>query len=248
MRRIFGIGIVIVATGCGSGTEVTVADMLVTLGALPAGVAGNADSAYIRVRSDALNVTEVSRLGLAATTSATFSVALGTDYQVEVVTLANGTPNIAFGGGMVAGVTVGEGGASTTVPIEWWTATVLELADTVITDAVTTVRVLLSSLNMREATDFAPVGINSFLTPAPTADDYFAGEVASRFFSTFPADTILWNITIPTTSVPTELWLHARWSNASGGWGVGFAFDIAVPTLAAGDTLWWRPVVLPTPN
>jgi hypothetical protein len=247
MRRIGGV-LLAAGTlfGCGSGTGTgTQGDLTINLGTLPAVVAANADSAFIRVRNTTLGVNEVRRVGLQSS-SVTVTVTGGTGYEVSVVTLISGTLNFAIGGGMVENVTVeAEGSASTTVPIEQWTADPAEIPANFTAGQMAFVTAKLNGSRIREITDAAPVGMNLIFSPAPTADDYF--QMEDRFFAPTPGDSVVFNITVPSTTSPTELWLHIRWSasTTSANWTTGFPFEISLPTIALGDTLWWSPVAVP---
>ena len=245
MRRIGGVLLAAVTLfGCGSGTDSgTTGDLTVNLGTLPAIVAANADSAFVRVRNTALGVNEVRRVGLQAS-SVTVTVTEGTGYDVSAVTLISGTPSFAIGGGMVENVTVeADSAASTTVPIEYWTADPIEIPASFTSNQVVSISAMLNGSRIREITDGAPVGVNLIFTPPPTVDGYF--QVEDRFFTPSPGDSVVFSITVPSTTTPTELWMHIRWSasTTSANWTTGFPFQISLPTLALGDTLWWSPVV-----
>jgi len=248
MRRIGGL-LLAAGTlfGCGSGTGTgTQGDLTVNLGTLPAVVAANADSAFIRVRNTTLGVNEVRRVGLQSS-SATVTVAAGTGYEVSAVTLISGSVNFAIGGGMVENVIVeAEGTASTTIPIEQWTADPVEVPASFTADQMVFISAKLNGSRIREITDGAPVGVNLIFSPPPIVDDYFQGGVDDRFFTPSPGDSVVFGITVPSTTIPTELWMHIRWSasTTSANWTTGFPFEISLPTIALGDTLWWSPVVV----
>jgi len=245
MRRIGGV-LLAAGTlfGCGSGTNVgTQGDLTVNLGTLPAVLAANADSAFIRVRNTTLGVNEVRRVGLQSS-SVTVTVTAGTGYEVSVVTLISGSLNFAIGGGMVEDVTVeAEGTASTTVPIEHWTADPAEIPASFTADVVVFISAKLNGSRIRGITDGAPVGVNLIFSPPPTVDGYF--QMVGRCFTPSPGDSVVFSITVPSTTTPTELWMHIRSSasTTSANWTTGFPFEISLPTLALGDTLWWSPVV-----
>ena len=232
--------------GCGSSTNTgTTGDLTVTLGTLPAAVGANADSAFVRVRNTALGVNEVRRVGLASS-AVTVTVTAGDGYEVSAVTLISGATNFAIGGGMVAGVTVeADGMAATTVPIDHWTADPVEIPAGLVANQVAAVSAMLNGSQIRAITDGAPVGINLIFAPPPTSDDYFQGGVDDRFFTPSAGDSVPFNITVPATGIPTEMWMQVRWSasNTNTNWTTGFPFDISLPTIAVGDTLWWIPVV-----
>lgn len=237
-----------VFAGCSSGTDGNQGDLTVNLGALPAAISSNADSAFVRVRSNALGVNEVRRIGLPGTSSVTLTVGAGTDYQVSVATLVTGpTTKFAIGGGVVEDVTVEAGGTmATTVPIVVWTADVYEVPDTFRVGGISTVRVALGGGGIRAVTDFQSIGMNLFLAPPPTIDDYSTGTVIDRFFhQQTTSDSLLFRPTAPATIAPTELYMHLRWSASTTAmnWTTGFPFDVALPSMTLGDTLWWRPLV-----
>ncbi len=247
MRRIGGVLLAAVTLfGCGSGTDSgTTGDLTVNLGTLPAIVAANADSAFVRVRNTALGVNEVRRVGLQAS-SVTVTVTEGTGYEVSAVTLISGTPSFAIGGGMVENVTVeADSAASTTVPIEHWTADPIEIPASFTSNQVVSISAMLNGSRIREITDGASVGVNLIFSPAPTSDDYFPGSVNDRFFSPSAGDSVPFSITVPSTTVPTEMWMQIRWSatNTSTTWTAAFGFVISLPSISVGDTLWWSPVV-----
>ncbi len=247
MRRIGGLLLAVnTLFGCGSGTSIgTQGDLTVNLGTLPAVLAANADSAFIRVRNTTLGVNEVRRAGLQSS-SVTVTVTAGTGYEVSVVTLISGSQNFAIGGGMVEGVTVeAEGTVSTTVPIEHWTADPAEIPASFTADLVQSISAKLNGSRIREITDGAPVGVNLIFTPPPTSDDYFPGSVNDRFFTPSAGDSVPFSITVPSTTVPTEMWMQIRWSSAttSTTWTAAFGFEISLPSISIGDTLWWSPVV-----
>ncbi len=258
MRRISGV-LLAAGTlfGCGSGTSVgTQGDLTVNLGTLPAVLAANADSAFIRVRNTTLGVNEIRRVGLQSS-SVTVTVTAGTGYEVSAVTLISGSLKFAIGGtlisgslkfaiggGMVENVTVeAEGTASTTIPIEHWTADPAEIPASFTGGNVVSLSAKLNGSRIREITDGAPVGVNLIFPPSPTADDYF--QIEDRFFTPSTGDSVVFSITVPSTPTPTELWMHLRWSasTTTANWTTGFPFEISLPTIALGDTLWWSPLV-----
>ncbi len=245
MRRISGV-LLAAGTlfGCGSGTSVgTQGDLTVNLGTLPAVLAANADSAFIRVRNTTLGVNEIRRVGLQSS-SVTVTVTAGTGYEVSAVTLISGSLKFAIGGGMVENVTVeAEGTASTTIPIEHWTADPAEIPASFTGGNVVSLSAKLNGSRIREITDGALVGVNLIFPPSPTADDYF--QIEDRFFTPSTGDSVVFSITVPSTPTPTELWMHLRWSasTTTANWTTGFPFEISLPTIALGDTLWWSPLV-----
>ncbi len=247
MNRIMSVITVTLALACGNdggGGPSNQGDVVVSLGALPATIAANADSAFIRVRNAALGVNDVRRMGLPATGSTTVTVAAGSGYEVTVVALISGPAKLAIGGDVVTGLTVpGEGSVAATMGVIPFGLTLLELADTLIQNSPQTMRVALIG-GPRAVSDNQPVGVNLFLTMPPMNDVYFPGSATDRFFSGSSGDTLLFNITVPVTTTDEDLYFHVRWSasTADADWTARFPFEIALPTLALGDTLWRRPV------